>query len=160
MYKKIMVPLDGSELAECVLPHLETVTKGCKAHPEVRLVQAVEPLSIPYGREVAKFTTLEQVKVFETHQKVEAEKYLKGIVARLEKVGIKATADVIYDGKAGLVLSEYVVKNDVDLVIIATHGRSGISRWVWGSVADRLIRTSCVPVLVVRSPGCVPPSFT
>jgi len=155
MYKKIMVPLDGSKLAECVLPHLETVIKGCEPPPEVIVVQAVEPLSVPYGREVSQFTSLEQVQAFETHQKVEAEKYLKEIVARLKKTGVNAKADVIY-GKAGEALSDYATKNDIDLVIIATHGRSGISRWVWGSVADRLIRSVCAPVLMVRAPGCVP----
>ncbi len=153
MYKKIMVPLDGSKLAECVFPHLETIVKGCES-PEVILVQAVEPLSVPYGREVIQFSSLEQVKTFETHQKVEAEKYLKEIVDRLGKTGINAKTDVIY-GKAGESLSDYATKNSVDLVIIATHGRSGISRWVWGSVTDRLIRSVCIPVLVVRVPGCV-----
>jgi nucleotide-binding universal stress UspA family protein len=153
MYKKIMVPLDGSKLAECVFPHLETIVK-CDS-PEVIVVQAVEPLSVPYGREVSQFTSLEQVKAFETHQKVEAEKYLKKIVARLRKTGVKAKAEVIY-GKAGEALGDYANKNDIDLVIIATHGRSGISRWVWGSVADRLVRSVCVPVLMVRAPGCVP----
>ena len=154
MYKRIMVPLDGSDLAECVLPHLETIIKGCES-PEVIVVQAVEPISIPYGREASQLTSLEQVKAFETHQKVEAEKYLKEIIARLGKTGVNAKADIIY-GKAGEALSDYATKNNVDLVIIATHGRSGISRWVWGSVADRLIRSVCVPVLMVRAPGCVP----
>ncbi len=154
MYKKIMVPLDGSKLAECVFPHLETIVKGCES-PEVIVVQAVEPLSVPYGREVSQFTSLEQVKAFETHQKVEAEKYLKKIAARLRKSGVSAKADVIY-GKASEALIDYAIKNDVDLVIIATHGRSGIRRWVWGSVADRLARSVCVPVLMVRPPGCVP----
>ena len=64
MYKKIMVPLDGSELAECVFPHLETVVKGCHPPAEVIVVQAVEPLSVPYGREISQFTSLEQVKAF------------------------------------------------------------------------------------------------
>jgi nucleotide-binding universal stress UspA family protein len=149
MYKRIMVPLDGSELAECVLPHLETVVKGSPS-PEVIVVQAVEPLSVPYGREIAKFTSLEQVEAFETHQKTEAEKYLKEIVARLRKTGVNARADLVY-GKAGEVLSDYATKNKVDLVIIATHGRSGISRWVWGSVADRLLHSLRVPVLMVRA---------
>ena len=149
-----MVPLDGSKLAECVFPHLETVIKGCES-PEVIVVQAVEPLSVPYGREVSQFTSLEQVKAFESHQKVEAEKYLKEIVARLRKTGVNVKADIIY-GKAGEALSDYATKNDVDLVIIATHGRSGISRWVWGSVADRIVRSVCVPVLMVRAPGYAP----
>jgi len=154
MYKKIMVPLDGSKLAECVFPHLETVIKGCES-PEVIVVQAVEPLSVPYGREVSQFTSLEQVKAFETHQKTEAEKYLKEVVARLKKTGVNARADLIY-GKADEALSDYANKNKVDLVIIATHGRSGISRWVLGSVADRLVRSVCGPVLMVRAPGSVP----
>jgi nucleotide-binding universal stress UspA family protein len=155
MYKKIIVPLDGSKLAECVLPHLEAVVRGSEPTPDVLLVRAVEPIAIPYGREVAEITSMEQLKAFETHNKVEAEKYLKEIVAQLAKVGVNAKADVIY-GKAAEVLGDFATKNDVDLVIIATHGRSGISRWVWGSVADRLLRSVCVPVLMVRAPGCVP----
>ena len=154
MYKKIMVPLDGSKLAECVFPHLETIVKGCKS-AEVIIVQAVEPLSIPYGREVSQLTSLEQVKAFETHQKVEAEKYLKEMVARLKKTGVNAKADVVY-GKASEALSDYANKHDIDLVIIATHGRAGVSRWVWGSVADRLVRSVSAPVLMVRAPGCAP----
>jgi nucleotide-binding universal stress UspA family protein len=156
MYKRIMVPLDGSKLAECVLPHLETLAKVSPS-PEVIVVRAVEPLSVPYGREVAKFASLEQVKAFETHQKTEAEKYLKEIVARLKKTGVNAKADLVY-GKAGEVLSNYATENDVDLVIIATHGRSGLSRWAWGSVADRLVRSVSAPVLMVRASEGVPPA--
>ncbi len=154
MYKRIMVPLDGSKLAECVLPHVETVSKGCDS-PEVLLVQAVEPIAIPYGRETAKITSMEQLKAFEAHHKAEAEKYLKKIAVRLGKAGVNARAYILY-GKAAEVLSDFASKNAIDLVIIATHGRSGISHWVWGSVADRLIRSVCTPVFIVRAPGCVP----
>ncbi len=154
MYKKIMVPLDGSELAECVLPHVETVVKGCDS-PEVLLVRAVEPIAIPYGRETARITSMEQLKAFEAHSKVEAEKYLKEIVARLAKAGVNAKTAVIY-GKAAEALSDFATENRTDLVVIATHGRSGISRWAWGSIADRLVRSVCAPVLIVRAPGCVP----
>ncbi|MCJ7425971.1 MAG: universal stress protein [Dehalococcoidales bacterium] len=155
MYKKIMVPLDGSELAECVFPHLETIVKGCQPPAEVIVVQAVEPLSVPYGREVSQFTSLEQVEAFETHQKTEAEKYLKKVVARLKQTGVNARAGVIY-GKAGESLSDYVTHNGIDLVIIATHGRSGISRWVLGSVANRIVHSARAPVLMVRAPECGP----
>ena len=156
MYKKIVVPLDGSKLAECVLPHLETVLKGCES-PEVVLVQAVEPYSIPYGREVGHFQTLEQVKEFETHQKTDAEKYLKIIAARLGKAGVNVRAEVIY-GKAIEALTGYINGNEVDLVIMATHGRSGISRRIWGGVADHILRSVCTPILMIRAPGCVPGS--
>ena len=52
-------------------------------------------------------------------------------------------------------LADYATKNQVDLIVIATHGRSGVSKWVWGSVADRTLRSACIPVLMVRAPGCV-----
>ncbi|MBI2980295.1 MAG: hypothetical protein HYY41_05685, partial [Chloroflexi bacterium] len=61
MYKKILVPLDGSELAECVIPHIETLLKGV-ASPKVMLVRAVEPISVPKGREAAKIISIEQLK--------------------------------------------------------------------------------------------------
>jgi|WetSurMetagenome_2_1015567.scaffolds.fasta_scaffold530248_2 nucleotide-binding universal stress UspA family protein len=150
-----MVPLDGSKLAECILPHLEAVVRGSKPTPDVLLVRAVEPIAIPYGRERAKITSMEQLEAFEIHHKVEAEKYLEAMVAQLAKAGIDAKADVIY-GKAADVLGDFASKNDFDLVIIASHGRSGISRWALGSVADRLLRSVRVPVLMVRAPGCTP----
>ena len=58
-------------------------------------------------------------------------------------------------GKAAESLTEYTEKNGVDLIIMATHGRSGVSRWVWGSIADKVMRSSCVPVLLIRARGCV-----
>ncbi len=152
MYKKILVPLDGSKLAECVLPHLETVIQGCQNTPEVLLVQAVEPISIPYGSEMAKIASLEQLQAFETHNKTQAEKYLKTIVDQLAKVGLKATANIVY-GKPAAALHDFATKNNVDLVIIATHGRSGVNHWGWGSVAIRLIQSVAAPFMVIKAPG-------
>jgi nucleotide-binding universal stress UspA family protein len=154
MYKKIMVPLDGSELAECVLPHVETIARGCGT-AQVVLIQAVEPLSIPYGREISQLKSIEQATAFESHNRVEAETYLKSVADNLNASGIKTSIEVLH-GKAAEAMSDYVTKNGIDLVVIATHGRSGVSRWVWGSVADRLLRSVCVPVLMIRAPGCIP----
>ena len=53
-------------------------------------------------------------------------------------------------------LADYAVNTDVDLIVIASHGRSGVSRWVMGSVAEKMVRSSSVPVLMVRAPGCEP----
>jgi nucleotide-binding universal stress UspA family protein len=60
---------------------------------------------------------------------------------------------VIY-GKAADAIADYGDTKDFDLILIATHGRSGVSRWVWGSVADKIMRSACVPILMVRAPGC------
>ena len=145
-----MVPLDGSKVAECVLPHLETVTKGCIPPPSIVLVRAVEPISVPVGREVAQFSSLEDIKKFEGHQKAEAEKYLSEMVGYLKERGIRAESAIVY-GKPGLALSDYAEKNSVDLIVMATHGRSGLSRIVMGSVAEHMVRASRSAVLLVRA---------
>ena len=154
MYAKIMVPLDGSVLAESALAHLETVVKGSD-NPEVVVVQAVEPISIPYGLEIAHFATLEQVEQYQTHQKESAEKYLNGIIERLKVMGIRARPEIV-TGRASEALVEFAVKNNFDLVIIASHGRSGKSNRAWGSVADHLLRSLSLHVLIARSPECGP----
>ena len=61
---------------------------------------------------------------------------------------------MIMMGKPADELVDYLKKSDADLVMVASHGRSGISRWVFGSVAERLLKGACVPVLMVRAPGC------
>jgi nucleotide-binding universal stress UspA family protein len=53
-------------------------------------------------------------------------------------------------------IAEYAEKNSADIILIASHGRSGISRWVMGSVADRILRSARVPVMMIRAPGCLP----
>jgi len=153
MYQKILVPLDGSELAECVLPHVETIAQGCGVK-EVTFLRTVEPFDIPAGGDGGVFN-VEQIREIEAETKREAEAYLSGVAAKAQ-YGAANTSTVLLDGKADESIAEYADKNDFDLIIIATHGRSGISRWVWGSVADRTLRSVCMPVLMVRAPGCVP----
>ncbi len=67
----------------------------------------------------------------------------------------RAAMEILH-GRAAETLAEYASRNGIDLIVMATHGRSGVSRWVWGGVADRILRSACVPVLMVRAPGCVP----
>jgi nucleotide-binding universal stress UspA family protein len=150
VYKKVMVPLDGSKVAECVLPHLETIVSGCQDSPEITLVRAVEPISVPVGREMTQFSSLEQVADFEVHQKTDAERYLKEKIEYLRERGVRARSEIVF-GKAGAALTDFAHKNSFDLIIIATHGRSGITRLVWGSVAEHILRNVNVPVLMVRA---------
>ena len=152
MYNNILVPLDGSPLAECVLPHVESIAQGCKAK-KVTFIRVVEPFYLPTGGEYS-FSDKERQRL-EAQQVAEAQIYIDKLVSKLKYEGAKIQTKVI-QGRVADSLVEYAEKNGVDLVIIATHGRSGISRWVWGSVADRVLRSSCVPVLMVRAPGCFP----
>ena len=156
MYKKIMVPLDGSDLAECVLPHLEAIARGCQIASVVfiRVVDpGLPPANFPVGDEFGLYKTdWEQLR---KHREKEAEDYLKKLESRLNYSWVQVHTTVVA-GKVAETLADYATHNDVDLILIASHGRSGISRWVMGSVADRLLRSACVPVLMIRAPGCVP----
>ena len=153
MYHKVMVPLDGSELAECGLPHVKAIATGCEVE-DVVFVSVLEPIRLP-ASEVSGVFSDEDLRRMSSEQKASAEDYLNQQVKRLKYKGANLRTQVL-EGKAAESLAEYANKNGFDLVVISTHGRSGISRWVLGSVADRILRSACVPVLMVRAPGCVP----
>jgi len=151
MYKKILVPLDGSELAECVLPHVESIASGCGVESVIflRVIDSYVPST------VEAYITKEQRREADERAETVVREYLDQVVSRVQLDGVEIQKQLI-TGRTSESIAEYATKNDADLVIIATHGRSGISRWVWGSVADRILRSACVPVLMVRAPGCVP----
>jgi nucleotide-binding universal stress UspA family protein len=156
MYNKIMVPLDGSELAECVMPHVEAITTGCKI-TNVVFVRVVAPIQLP-ARLPAQGELGFQEKdrrEMEEQRKKAAEAYLEKIAQKTALEGAVLSCEVL-EGKVAETLSHWAEQNGVDLIIIASHGRSGVSRWVMGSVADRLLRSVCVPVMMIRAPGCVP----
>jgi nucleotide-binding universal stress UspA family protein len=146
VYKKILVPLDGSKFAECVLDHIKSITSGCHVS-EVVLLFVVEAIKgiCEFPENWVKENT-KQATLF-------AENYLKEISADLLIKGIPVTNKVLSGRPAELILS-YAQANAVDLIIISTHGRSGITRWVFGSVADKIIHQSLVPVLIVTPSGC------
>lgn len=152
MYQKVIVPLDGSELAECVLPHVETIAAGCSPQSIV-FVRVVEPVRLP---NVAEYSfSARDIDRIESAERIDAENYLQKISGRYADKGWNVQTQII-KGTAAEAIAEYAEKNGGDLIVIATHGRSGVSRWVWGSVADRVLHASCVPVLMVRAPGCAP----
>lgn len=83
----------------------------------------------------------------------DAQDYLSRVASRLKAEGIDAQTIVIH-GKAADVILDYAKENGVDLIVMSTHGRSGVSRWVLGSVADRVVRHSIAAVLTITPMGC------
>jgi nucleotide-binding universal stress UspA family protein len=155
MYNKIMVPLDGSSLAECVFPHVEAITGGCHVS-DVVFVRAVEPFVMQMMvYDSGYYFPQKQIDEIDARNEIEAKKYLGEILQRVKLEGARTEA-VVLKGKPADAVAEYADKNGIDLIVVATHGRSGISRWVWGSVADRVLRSVSAPVMMIRSPGCGP----
>jgi nucleotide-binding universal stress UspA family protein len=152
MYKKILVPLDGSDLAECVIPHVESIAKGCGVE-EVVFLRVVEPF-----QQICDFegcVSKETIDSIDTDSEATADSYLNQLVKRIQYDGVSVKPEVI-TGTPAESIADYAAKNSIGLITISTHGRSGISRWSWGSVADRVLRSACVPILMIRAPGCVP----
>jgi len=151
MYKKIMVPLDGSKLAESVLPHVEAIAKGTKAE-EVILVSVTERV-LGYRPVTDYSQPTEEKLVPEAVGKMQrqAQRYLNRVAKGLEAKGIK-TETLVLLGNPAEEITINAKHYGADLIIMASHGRSGISRWTHGSVADKVFKASSVPVLMVRAP--------
>ncbi len=151
MYRKILVPLDGSQMSECSLGHMRAIAMGCNV-PEVVLLSVVEPFTTYELGPLADVGGDAVIKL-ENERKDEATAYISTVLENLKKEGVSAKGEVIL-GKAGEAILDYAKKNMIDLIIMSTHGRSGISRFAYGSVADRVARHSVVPVLLVTPSGC------
>ena len=150
MYSKILAPLDGSEFAECSLDHVKAIALGCQV-PEVVLLRVVEPVhsSDLSAYAEAGIDTVTLMRDVETG----AQAYISRMVDALKKQGL-AVRGVVSTGWAADSIIGFAEENNVDLIVMSTHGRSGLGRWFMGSVADKVVRHSTVPVLTVAPPGC------
>jgi nucleotide-binding universal stress UspA family protein len=139
---RIVVALDGSELAEAALPLAQRMAKAIKA--KLHLVRAVVPPTAIFGAEYLPGTlpVLEEMEA-------EATRYLETTVEKLQSTGLTTTAIVRTGIPAEVILAEACEPGDI--VVMSTHGRSGVDRWFLGSVADAVVRHGDIPVLVVRS---------
>ena len=145
MYQKILAPLDGSELTECTLEHVKAIALGCKV-PQVVLLTIMEPV-LPDDNAIEDFGAEFHRDIMEKG-KADLQNYLSRVTDNLKKEGVAAEA-VVLTGRAAEQILGYASKNQVDLIIMSTHGRSGVARWALGSVSDRVLRHSPVPVLVI-----------
>ena len=153
MYSKVLIPLDGFGLAECILDHVRTIVTGCQVS-EVVLLTVVEVYekglpSTTWGGVISA----EQGAELAAKSIAKAKNYLTQVADRLKEEGM-FVQPVVIQGRVAEGILDYAVRNQVDLIMMSTHGRSGPSRWALGSVADRVIRHSLIPVLIVSPKGC------
>jgi nucleotide-binding universal stress UspA family protein len=139
MYKRILIPLDGSALAEAVLPHVEELAKSSAAELVLLRVALAHifPGADPIEAQVAAVQ--------------EAENYVADVAKTLQEQGVRAEAKVRYGDPAEEIL-DHAARDHIDLIAMATHGRTGLKRVVLGSVAENVLRSASVPMLLVRAP--------
>ncbi len=142
MFTKIVVPLDGSELAEAILPSVCALAK-CTGG-EILLLRVVRAPVVAYAGDFLVDERIEEIT------ESEATAYLTQIAADLEKEHLNVSLQVV-NGLAADTILDFAARSHADLIAMSTHGRGGFPRLFLGSVADEIVRNSEIPVLLVRS---------
>jgi nucleotide-binding universal stress UspA family protein len=144
MYHKILVPLDGSKRAERILPHVEELAKRYKS--KVIFLQVVENKAVPTTE--GAFINLTDQEFDQAKKR--AETHLAGIQGEFREKNIESKTHVIY-GPAVEGIINIAAREGVDLIALASHGRGGLSRVFYGSVAAGLLHRVDRPLLIIRS---------
>jgi len=152
MFSRIVVPLDGSPLAEIALDQATELARLSGA--EIRLVRVVDfTMMEKHGAFGLALEYAPPQQFFDAEQE-DAETYLRETADRLRGSGVSVSYEVAR-GRVAQILANYCQRGDV--VVMASHGRGGLSRWFLGSVAEDLVRKSTVPVMLVRAKKSVEP---
>jgi nucleotide-binding universal stress UspA family protein len=144
MFHKVLVPLDGSEFAECSLPIVKNMAREGSIKEIILLAVAV--IDIPHDDIGMDFD-------FPTYwgaQLEKSKKYLDDVQAKLNEEGTKVDTVVIEVGWPAQVITDYSEQNGVDLIVITSYGNTGLKNLMFGSVALRVLHDSHVPVLLIR----------
>jgi nucleotide-binding universal stress UspA family protein len=142
MYKRALVPLDGSPLAEAVIPFLTEI--AATLNMSVLLLRVLEPIP-PAVIEGVRQTMVDVSDV----RKGDAEGYLRSVAATVRARGIEVSYQV-RSGRPDVEIVEAARETSADLIAMSTHGRSGLGRLLFGSVAEQVLRHADVPVFMMR----------
>lgn len=151
--KKLLVPLDGSTTGEAAIPSAQAIADSMNA--ELVLMRVVVPSSmqrdsfLSYTTEVLE-ELIKQAEKGQEERKTAAQSYLEQVKEKLAQDGISASG-VVKLGYPPEQLFNYAETAGIDLIVMSSHGRSGISRWMMGSVTEKMLETGNTPILVVRA---------
>jgi nucleotide-binding universal stress UspA family protein len=162
MYSKILVPLDGSQTSEAIIPQIEKAA-GPESTVTLLTVAEVESLAVNLGPLVVVgapapggAVNVPGPKMIETRSqaisrvKDEQTQYLERVAEPLRKLGLKIETKVAFGGDAGEHILSTAKKLGVDVIFMATHGRTALGQIVFGSVAEKVMQAGICPVLMVR----------
>jgi nucleotide-binding universal stress UspA family protein len=141
MFERMLVPLDGSPLAECVLPHVIAMAASLRA--SVTVLHVCEPQG---GHDAAKPVNA----ITWQFKTVEAEAYLEGITTRLRGAGVDVQSQRL-EGRAGEQIVAYAHQQGIDLILLSSHGQSGLTGWNVSSVVQKIIARGRVSTMIVRA---------
>ena len=148
MFNHLLVPLDGSHLAEAALP--PALELASKFNSEISLVWVIQPphliMTAANGSVYAQL-----LSEMRNQSEQDAHAYLKDHQDSLQQQGYMVNTQVTEGENVADALLQVATQLEVDAIVMSTHGRGGLSRWVFGSVADKMLRYADVPVLLIRA---------
>ena len=156
MYKKVLVPLDGSALAECTLSHVKNLFKDGSVG-EVTLLNVVK-VDISWATMGSDDIPTRGIDLQAIREPlfIASRKYLADIESRLGSEGIKVKTESLEGNRPADTITEYAQKKGMDMIIIGTHGYTGLKKLMLGSVAFGVLHQSHIPVLLIRPESCRP----
>jgi nucleotide-binding universal stress UspA family protein len=143
MYRKILVPLDGSKVAEGVLPHAKSLAYSEGAELILLTVGANPTMDFVFADPGVAQQSIQE-------QEERSKKYIAGIESELKAAGFRVST-VLRDGAVADVILGVADELKVDVIAMSTHGRTGPARWLLGSIAERVVHSSKIPVLLIRA---------
>jgi nucleotide-binding universal stress UspA family protein len=152
----ILIPLDGSDLSECVIPFVKDIAKLALARKaEITLFNVNEPLMVnaDYPEKIMHMSWDEHVKYQTLWMEKTSQEYLNNVKRKLEDTGFKVKTEITIGNPTEMILN-YAISKSINLIILATHGRSGITRLEYGNVADKILHRSRIPIFLVRPEAC------
>jgi nucleotide-binding universal stress UspA family protein len=167
MFSKVLVPLDGSELAEAVLPYVQAICSRCEP-AEIVLFQVLPPPSgqsgfaarpasddFPSARLPDSAADMETARhpIYRDQVMAAARAEVEECLARAAETLCDAGASVRVDmafGRPAEEIVDYAEREGIELIVMSTHGGSGLTRWILGSVADKVLHASHLPILLVH----------
>jgi nucleotide-binding universal stress UspA family protein len=154
MYKKALVPLDGSPLAECTLSHVKSLLKDGSVG-EITLLNVVK-VDLPWAKMGSDDLPTRGIDLQAIREPLftASRKYLADIESRLGSEGIKVKTESLEGNRPAETITDYAQKKGMDMIIIGTHGITGLKKLMLGSVAFAVLHQSHIPVLLIRPESC------
>lgn len=147
-FRRILVPIDGSDLSQKALPM--AIDLACLTRADLVLVRAITPMVEAYpGTTLSGHMLSPDGEVLEM-LRADAHYQLEQIAARIQAPDVHITLDVLYGYPAEVIVEE-AQRHETDLIVMATHGYSGLRRWALGSVADKVLHATATPIVLVRA---------
>ena len=150
MFEEILVCLDGSKLAEQILPYATEEATRFGSRVTLLEVVTIPPMVVVAEADIAPSQTSDLIEETVHREVSEAKTYLEQVAEPLRQQGIDIDCVAIEGSPVGNTIIDYAHDNAIDLICISTHGHSGLGRVIFGSIADQVLRESGLPILVIK----------